>query len=240
MIFYYIAFEISDMNDTIDKIRLLQRLTPFTYFIVLELNEKFASQIYLDEESKTRTAFKSPSGRQFFCYNTLPIGLKNTQSTVRRTCDRVLSENASLNDFAVRVGQKLILFATDPTQNEANFHHLSVRFSDYNLNMRNLDKRHDTELKIFDSVISRAILVPNPRKLTSIQFLKVFTSKEQLKLFQTFFSSFSSEQIPDYYALNSELERLAASDINNPSNSNALNNCFEQIKNRINSMIYPR
>lgn len=230
------------MDDTnaIDKIKLLQRLTPFTYFIVLELNEKFASQIYLDEESKTRTAFKSSSGRKFFCYNTLPIGLKNTQQTVRRTCDRILSENASLNNFAVRVGQKLILFANDPTRNEANFYQLSVRFSEYNLNMRNLDKRHDTELKIFDSVISRAILVPNPRKLTSIQFLKVFNSKDQLKLFQTFFSSFSSEQIPDYYALNSELERLASSDINNPNNSNALLNCFEQIKNRINSMIYPR
>lgn len=240
MIFYYIAFVNSDMNETIDKIRLLQRLTPFTYFIVLELNEKLASQIYLDEESKTKTAFKSPSGRQFFCYNTLPIGLKNTQLTVRRTCDRVLSENASLNDFAVRVGQKLILFAKDPTRNEANFQQLSVLFSDYNLNMRDLDKRHDTELKIFDSVISRAILVPNPRKLTSIQFLKVFNSKVQLKLFQTFFSSFSSENIPDYYALNTELERLAASDINNPNNSNALLNCFEQIKIRINSMIYPR
>lgn len=236
-----------------DKIKLLRRLSAYTCFTVLDLNEKFASQIYLDEESKMKTSFKTPSGNNY-CFNTIPFGLKNGSLTVKKTCDQILNEEM-FNRFVVRICKKLVLFASDPAENEANFRELSQRFKDYNLLIEKMDVPlvNATQLEIFDSVISYSQIIPNPLKLTSIKYLKICETNIQLKMFQAFFASFA-DKITDYDMLNGNLEiatkhLFEASANTRPdtsrSNNNALSQtafakCFEQIKSRIANLINPK
>lgn len=213
---------------------------------MLDLNEKFASQIYLDPQSRIHTSFRTPSGTTG-CYNTIPFGLKNGHLTARKTCDLILSKTL-LNSFSIRIGDRLILFASDEAENEKNRAQLNERFLEHNINMNELNvlQNNDTQIEIFDSVIGNSKVIPNPRKVTSIEGLMCCETSEQLRLFHEFFACFS-DKLPDYYVLNSQQERLGKlllienpipqPDVLAKNTYNDFLKCFEQIKTKISSMI---
>ena len=212
----------------------------------MDLNEKFASQIYLDPQSRIHTSFRTPSGT-VGCYNTIPFGLKNGHLTARKTCDLILSK-ALLHSFSIRIGDRLILFASDEAENEKNRAQLNERFLEHNINMNELNvlQNNDTQIEIFDSVIGNSKVIPNPQKVTNIEGLMCCETSDQLKLFHEFFACFS-DKLPDYYVLNSQQERLGKLLLNeNPipqpdvlakNTYNDFFKCFEQIKTKISRMI---
>lgn len=220
---------------------------------MLDLNEKFAAQIYLEQESRIKTSFMTPSGATY-CFNTIPFGLKNAHLTVERTCDRILSEEPFEN-FVVRIGKKIIIFGNERADNESNFEQLQKRFLEYNLNAFRMDTPlvNATQLELFDSVISHNKLAPNPSKLPNIKYLKICQTSEQFRLFKEFFASFR-DQISNFNVLNAELERLSVNLFSDSASANSPNipnsvltaaynqfsSCFEQIKTRISDLINTR
>lgn len=233
-----------------DKIKTLRCLSEYNCFTVINLNEKFASQIYLDEKSKIKTSFKTPSGN-IYCFNTIPFGLKNGLLTVQKTCDQILNEE-TFNQSVVRIGKQIVLFASQPAKNEANFRELSERFRDYNLLVEkmNVPLVNVTQIEIYDSIISYSQIIPNKRKLTSIKYLKICQTYVQLKCFQTFFASFT-DKLVDYNILSGNLEVVTKAPPDTrpvtPRNNNnlvkqtaAYSKCFEQIKSRIGDLINPK
>jgi hypothetical protein len=234
-----------DFDSKVDKIWFLRHIKAYTYFTVLHLNDKFAAQIYLDQNARIKTAFKTPDGR-FFCYNTIPPGLKNAHLTVKRTCDRVLRDNPDLGRFAIRLDRKLILLANDLSESQSNFELLCERFGENNIKMDKLDKLQDqdnlTEIEVFDSVVSKDKVVPNPKKLSHFGHLKICQTNAQFNLFKNFLASLSS-LLPDFFSLNSEFESLGRnvftdqSVANKPLTYSKFSECFEKIKRKISNLI---
>lgn len=114
------------------------------------------------------------------------------------------------------------------------------------MNELNVLQNNDTQIEIFDSVIGNSKVIPNPRKVTSIEGLMCCETSEQLRLFHEFFACFS-DKLPDYYVLNSQQERLGKlllienpipqPDVLAKNTYNDFLKCFEQIKTKISSMI---
>lgn len=77
------------------------------YYTSLDLNESF-HQISLDEASKEKTAFVTPSGN-FYEYNCLPFGLANSPSSFCRALDTILS--GLKPDICVTYVDDLLIFA---------------------------------------------------------------------------------------------------------------------------------
>lgn len=187
---------------------LLRTIRGSTYFITLDLRSGYW-QIPMDNDSKEKTAFRTPRGLKQF--KVMPFGLKNAPATFQRMMEELLGDLhwngvlVYLDDVLVHgktyIDVKNKLSIVLARLQEAN---LTVNFEKCNL--------FPQKVKYLGYILEGGTLRPNPEKVEVLERLKTPKTPKDVRSLLGL-AGFYRQFIPNYAAIAEPLTRLTKKNV---------------------------
>jgi hypothetical protein len=143
---------------------ILAQLGKAKVFTMIDLSMGYHN-IFMDPQSKSRTAFKTPH-RGAFQYNMMPFGLAAASFTFQRVIDEVL--RGILYKFCLAFIDDIVVYSDSWEEHLVQLHEVFTRLADagFTINPDKLQLGQD-KIDILGHVVADGISTPDPEKVSS-------------------------------------------------------------------------
>lgn len=203
-------FPIPNIENILDKLGKSQ------YFTTLDLAKGF-HQILVAEKDRRKTAFSIPFGH--YEYVRMPFGLKNAPATFQRLMNTVLKEY--INKTCVVYLDDILIFSTSLEEHLTNVKDIFRTLRKAGLKVQ-VDKCSflSKETEYLGHILTPNGVKPNPKKIKTIQDLKLPTTQKQIKSFlgvTGYYRKFIKDYAKVAYSMTKYLKKNEKVNTNDPN-----------------------
>lgn len=211
-------YPIPNINDILDKLGKCQ------YFTTLDLASGFY-QVEMNPSDIHKTGFNVENGKYEFLR--MPMGLKNSPSTLQRVMDNVLQDLQ--NSICLVYLDDIIVFSTSLQEHVVNLEKVFKRLRESNFKIQ-LDKSEfmKQETPYLGHIITPNGVKPNPDKISAIEKYPLPRTAKQIKQFLGLLGYYR-KFIPDFARITKPLTQCLKKNKGITINQEYID-CFEKCK----------